>query len=269
MGQVISKDGTIITYSVCGKEAGNSKPGLVLVHGAGASSNRWTSVLPLFEPHYQVFTLNRRGRKHSVEKRPYSINAEFEDVAALVNQIYHQGVQSIYVLGHSFGAICCLEACLLTPYINKLVLYEPPVCGLGVEVYPLGFLERIEHYRKTENREALVSAFLEDVIHYSPEELRLFQSSELWSDELEIAHILPRELRAAVYYQFDERRFMAMNTETLLLCGSNSQPFFKVAADMIESGLTSSCQKLLPGQQHIAMDTAPEMFCRTVIDFLC
>ena len=34
---------------------------------------------------------------------------------------------SVYVLGHSYGGVCSLEAARLTDRIEKLVLYEPPL----------------------------------------------------------------------------------------------------------------------------------------------
>lgn len=269
MERIVSKDGSEISFSVFGREPDNNKPALVLVHGVGGSSNRWAPVIPLFEPVYQVFALNRRGRLEGDDCTSYSINAEFEDISALVDHVHGLGIGAIYLLGHSFGGICCLEASLLTPHINKMVLYEPPVCGLGVQVYPEGFLEKMELLWKKNDREGMVSSFLTEIVRIAPEEIELFRTTDQWNEELETAHTLPRELRVAVSYQFDQRRFTGMSTETLLLCGSDSLPFFKVAADMIEGGLNRCTQGILPGQQHVAMNTAPELFARTVIDFLC
>lgn len=269
MKRVVSKDGTEISYSVSGRSSDNIKPALILVHGAGGSGTRWASVLPLFNQPFEVYALHRRGRNRDFKARNYSIEIEYQDIAALVDHLHHSGVQTIYLLGHSFGGICCLEASLLTAHIDKLILYEPPVCGLGVQVYPVGFLDKIDAFMKAGDREAIISSFLVDIVRLSPLELELFQSTDQWSEELKTAHTLPRELRAAVRYEFDERRFSSMKTQTLLLCGSDSLPFFKVAANMIEGGLSCSYQQVLSGQQHVAMDTAPELFTRIVIDFLC
>ena len=260
MERVVSQDGSVITYFVSGRCVDNSKPALILVHGAGGSGSRWTSVIPLFSRHFQVYALHRRGRNNSTENRGYSIEAEYQDIASLVDLLHTNGIKTIYLLGHSFGGICCLEACLLTSHIDKLVLYEPPVCGLGVQVYPVGFLERLERSMKADDREAVVSSFLSEIVRLTPEELAMFRETEQWENELKTAHTLPRELQAAVRYEFDERRFTGMTTETMLLCGSDSQPFFKVAAEMIEGGLNCCSQQVLSGQHHVAMDTAPELF---------
>ena len=268
MEHVVSQDGSVITYHVRGRSQDNNKPALILVHGTGGSGTRWESVAPLFSRYFQVHTMHRRGRNNSTEKQRYSITAEYQDIASLVDQLHTSGIKTIYLLGHSFGGICCLEASLLTPHVDKLVLYEPPVCGLGVQVYPVGFLERLERAMKADDRETVVSSFLSEIVQLTPDELAMFRETDQWENELKTAHTLPRELRAAVRYEFDERRFAAMTTPTMLLCGSDSQPFFKVAADMIENGLSRCHQQILPGQHHVAMDTAPELFVRVVVDFL-
>lgn len=268
MERVVSQDGSVITYFISGKSQNNNKPALILVHGAGGSGTRWAPVIPLFSRHFQVYALHRRGRNNSTENQGYSIEAEYQDIAALVDQLHADGIATIYLLGHSFGGICCLEASLLTSHIDKLVLYEPPVCGLGVQVYPVGFMDRLERSMKAKDRETAVSSFLREVVQLTPEELEMFRETDQWANELKTAHTLPRELKAAVRYEFNERRFSTMNTQTMLLCGSDTLPFFKVAADMIENGLSRCFQKILPGQHHVAMDTAPELFVRVVVDFL-
>ena len=269
MERVVSDDGSTIAYQLSGQPSGSHKSALLLVHGTGGSYARWEPVLAKLESYFLVYAMDRRGRKTSIEQEPYSIDAEYQDVVALVNHIHEAGADEIYLLGHSFGGLCALEASLLTSLVDKLILYEPPVCGLGVQVYPENFLKKIERLLESDDREGMITAFLRDVMTLPPEEMVLFRSSKKWIAELAAAHTLPRELKAAVRYQFDERRFKSMKTPTMLLCGSNSPPFFKVAADMIEEGLPFCHQQLLPGQQHVAMDTAPELFVRVVIDFLC
>ncbi|OED41279.1 hypothetical protein ACH42_14510 [Endozoicomonas sp. (ex Bugula neritina AB1)] len=269
MERVVSEDGSTIAYQVSGKPSGSQAPALLLVHGTGGSYARWEPVLPMLESCFQVYSMDRRGRNTYTEHQPYSIGAEYQDVVALVNHIHKTNAAGIYLLGHSFGGLCTLEATLLTSLIDKLVLYEPPVCGLGVQVFPDDFMAKIDQLLQCDDREGVITAFLRDVVTLSSEEMELFRSSKKWGEEIAAAHTLPRELKEAVRYQFDERRFQSMRVPTLLLCGSHSPPFFKVATDMIEEGLPVCRQQLLPGQQHVAMDTAPELFARVVIDFLC
>jgi pimeloyl-ACP methyl ester carboxylesterase len=85
---------------------------------------------------------------------------------------------------------------------------------------------------------------------------------------LAAAHTLPRELRAHQGYRFDATRFQAMATPTLLLLGGDSLAFFRASTEAIAATLPASRTAVLPGQQHTAMDTAPELFVREVLAFL-
>jgi hypothetical protein len=47
--------------------------------------------------------------------------------ATLPRKLVNSQPGEVFVLGHSLGALCALEAALLTDKISKLVLYEPPL----------------------------------------------------------------------------------------------------------------------------------------------
>lgn len=112
------------------------------------------------------------------------------------------------LLGHSYGAICCLEAARLTSAVRRLILYEPPL--------PVG--QRIA-----------------------------------------------REMRVEERYTFDAARFKALTTPATLLLGGESPPVFAAAVKLLRETLPDSRTVVLDGQQHVAMDTAPELFVATVI----
>src|SRR5205807_9205055 len=77
---------------------------------------------PLAE-HFSVYAYDRRGRGDSGDTPPYAVEREVEDIGALIAA----AGGSVFVFGHSSGAILGLEAArLLGPAITKLALYEPP-----------------------------------------------------------------------------------------------------------------------------------------------
>jgi pimeloyl-ACP methyl ester carboxylesterase len=55
---------------------------------------------------------------------------------------------------------------------------------------------------------------------------------------------------------------------TLLLLGGDSPHFFKAALEAVDTALPNSRIIVMPGQQHIAIDSAPELFVREVMAFL-
>src|SRR5918998_6394003 len=126
---VTSEDGT----RIAGWRSGEGPP-LVLVHGTAADHSRWKPVLPAFEERFTVYAVDRRGRGDSGDAEDYAIEREFEDVAAVVDTIG----EPANLLGHSYGALCALEAALLTPNVRKLVLYEPPMEVTGERINPPG-----------------------------------------------------------------------------------------------------------------------------------
>src|SRR5215207_530479 len=128
---VTSKDGTTIAYWRSGEG-----PPLVLVHGTTADHSRWTPVMTAFERRFTVCAIDRRGRGGSGDPDDYAIGREFEDVAAVVDSLG----EPANLLGHSYGALCALEAALLTRNVRKLVLYEPGIHVAGAEIYPPGLL---------------------------------------------------------------------------------------------------------------------------------
>src|SRR3712207_8086243 len=101
---VTSVDGTSIAYWRSGEG-----PPLVLVHGTAADHSRWAPVLPAFEQRFTVYAIDRRGRGGSGDSGDYAIEREFEDVAEVVDSLG----ESVNLLGHSYGALCALEAALL------------------------------------------------------------------------------------------------------------------------------------------------------------
>jgi pimeloyl-ACP methyl ester carboxylesterase len=256
---VRSKDGTSIAYNRSG-----IGPALILVHGTAGSYIRWASILPALEPHFSVYALNRRGRGESGDAETYAIEREFEDVAALVEAIE----EPVYLLGHSYGAICALEAARLTSNIHKLVLYEAPILGPGITMYPEGLIDRLEELLAAGKREDLLMTFIRELLRMPASEQALFRASPFWPARVAAAHTLPRELRSHEQYRPEPDRFKTLTVPTLLMVGGDSPSFFKAPIETLSRTLPNNQVAVLPGQQHVAMDTAPELFTREVLAFL-
>jgi pimeloyl-ACP methyl ester carboxylesterase len=55
---------------------------------------------------------------------------------------------------------------------------------------------------------------------------------------------------------------------TLLLLGGDSPPFLVEATRRLQETIPGVLCVVMPGQQHVAMDTAPDQFLEHVIAFL-
>ncbi len=258
MTTIQSNDGTGIACWVAG-----IGPPLVLVHGTTADHTRWASVSAALEERFRVSAIDRRGRGGSGDAKGYSVEREFEDVARVIDSVG----EPVNLLGHSYGAICSLGAALLTKNIVKLILYEPPLPA-GVEIYPPGVVDRIQGLVDTGDGDGAVSTFFREIVRMPEQELALLRSLPAWKARVAAAHTLPREMKLEEQYAFVPERFRSINVPTLLLLGGNSPVFLKSATELVRRTLPNSRIAVLPGQQHAAMNTAPELFTAEVLKFL-
>jgi pimeloyl-ACP methyl ester carboxylesterase len=259
MRKFASRDGTVLACD----ESGQGPP-LLLVHGTGGARQRWQPILPALNRHFSVLTLDRRGRGGSGDGPAYAIEREFDDVAAIIDGLD----EAAYLLGHSYGALCSLEAALLTRNLKKLVLYEPPLPLPGFDIQPAGVADEFARLLDGDDREGILVTFMTRVVRMPPEELVLFKASPAWPARVAAAHTLPRELQAHQRYRFEPERFASLRVPTLLLLGGASPPFFAASVAAIHDAVRDSRVQILPDQQHIAIDTAPEAFAGAVLDFL-
>jgi pimeloyl-ACP methyl ester carboxylesterase len=256
---ITSKDGTPIAY----RRSGEGPP-LVLVHGAASDRGRWSPVLPALEERFTVYAIDRRGRGGSGDADGYAIEREYEDVAAVVDSLG----EPVYLLGHSYGALCALEAALLTPNVRKLVLYDPGIEVAGQEIYPHEVIDRLEALLDKGDRDGIVVTTMREVAGLSPEVVEYMRSQPVWQARVAAAHTIPRELRAVKAYRFDPERFRDLGMPTLLLSGGVSPTALRKAAEAADEALPNSRLVVMPGQGHSAMDTGTDLFTAEVLRYL-
>jgi pimeloyl-ACP methyl ester carboxylesterase len=239
-------------------------PPLVLVHGTAADHNRWAPVLPEFGQSFVVCAVDRRGRGGSGDSNDYAIEREFEDVAAVVDSLG----ESAILLGHSYGALCALEAALLTRNIRKLVLYDPGIEVAGEEIYPPEVIERLEALLEAGDRDAVVATTMREVAGLPPETVEYMRSQPAWQARVDAAHTIPRELRAVKAYGLDPERLADLGVPTLVLSGGDSPAALRKAGEAVDEALANSRIVVMAGQGHAAMDTGTELFTTEVLRFV-
>lgn len=252
---VRSKDGTKIAYTVSGQG-----PPVVLVHGTSGSDFSWARVRPHLQERLTVYAVQRRGRGQSGDAPEYSLRREAEDLAAVVDSIG----EAVSLVGHSFGANCCLEASLLTTGVSHLVLYEPPV-AMPVDEELFG---RIDALVAGGRSEAAVETFLSEVAGLGDGDIAMIRSSPTWKERVEAAHTLGREERAAEGQSITPERFAAMAVPTLLLTGSESPPEYRRSVDRLAAMLRESTIHVLEGQGHAANLSAPQLLSAEILGFV-
>jgi pimeloyl-ACP methyl ester carboxylesterase len=222
-------------------------------------------VLPAFERHFSVCAVDRRGRGGSGDPEDdYAIEREFEGISAVVDSL---GEPTI-LLGHSYGALCALEAALLTTNVGKLVLYEPGIEVAGEQIYPQEVIERLEALLKVGDRDGVVVTFMREVAGLPPETVESMRSQPAWQALVVAAHTILRELRAGKAYGLDPERFRDLGVPTLVLSGGESTAALRKAAEAVKETLSASRIAVMGGQGHTAMDTGTELFTTEVLRFV-
>ena len=114
----VSADGTRIAYETRG-----TGPALVVVEGAMCTRTMgsYKILAPALEDRFTVVGYDRRGRGESSDTRPYEVQREVEDLAAVL-----EAVGEAYVFGASSGAALALEAARQGIGMRRLAVYEAP-----------------------------------------------------------------------------------------------------------------------------------------------
>ncbi len=94
-------------------------------------------------------------------------------------------------------------------------------------------------------------------------------SPATWAGRVAAIHTVLRELQVTSGgYGFDLSSVKTLTIPTLLLLGGDSPPQLHEGTTTLQATLPNASVAVLPGQQHVAMNTAPELFTREVVHFL-
>jgi len=236
---------------------------MVLVHGSTGNRLRWAPVLEALVERFDVHVMDRRGRGLSADDADdYSIQREGEDVAAVVEA----AGRDAYLVGHSYGAICCLEAVPLTDAVERMVLYEPPIPTPGHAVFPPGSQERLRAAATTANREEILQVFFAEVIELPPSAIDAMRSTPMWDARLDAAPTLVREGDALEGYQLSDQ-LASVTMPVRLLLGTESPHYYRPAVEAVAERLARSDTVPMTGQAHLAIDNDPDQFVAALLAF--
>jgi pimeloyl-ACP methyl ester carboxylesterase len=256
MERITAPSGATISFDTYG-----TGPPLVLVHGSFSDhTTNWQEVKAPLAERYSVYAVARRGRGESGATQGHSITDEAADVAAVLRQID----EPAFLLGHSYGAMCALEAAALLPDgVRKLVLYEHPF----PKIIAPEVLAQLETFAEREEWDGIVQTFMRDALQVPAEEVSAIRASPDWGVWTADARISMNDLRAIANHRFDANRFSALDMPVLLLIGTES-PRDLFVTDALAAVLADGRIHALEGQAHEGMTTAPAQFVDAIAGFL-
>jgi pimeloyl-ACP methyl ester carboxylesterase len=234
---------------------------LVMVHGAG--SGRWSFdlVRPHLEDRFAVWALDRRGRGDSGDDdHSYSIEAEFDDVAAVVRE----AGPGALLFGHSYGGLVAAGAAARLDGLPRLAVYEGPMGGvLADEAWTARFEERVQ----SGDRDSAMREFMSDIGGYTDGEIEAMQGTPAWEARLAASPTVPRELRAERAFGIDALRLGDLAAPTLVLVGSESPDWARRSTQAFAAAIPGAELHTLAGHGHGAAVSAPELLAAELAAF--
>jgi pimeloyl-ACP methyl ester carboxylesterase len=272
-GSVESPDGTPIAWfeeSAAGGPApsGPDHPPLILVHGATADHTAFRVVGPRLAAARRVISIDRRGRGASGDGPAYSIEREYEDLAAVTNWLAADSGGPIDVAGHSFGGRVGLGAALLTDRLRRLVVYEGAPAPSGLAFQDVELLARLDRLEAAGDLDGLMATFMTEVVGLSAADLAAYRASPTWPIRAAAAPTAIRELRAEANPAAGLDVLGQVRIPVLQLLGGASPAVFRAGTEALAARLADGRIVVLEGQRHAAHHTDPGAFTAAIEAFL-
>lgn len=253
----VSTDGTPIAFWF-----GGAGPPMLLVHGAMSDHQRWR-ITQWLQSSRTVYVMDRRGRGASGDAADWSLDREVDDVVAVIGAVAARHGQRVDVLGHSLGGLLSLRATAVSPYVRRLVLYEPAITEAA---QPQDVLDRMRRQLEADRPEDVVRIMMREVVRMPEEEIAALEALPSWPSRVAAAHTLPREMSQPLNWGSEEGR--SVSVPTLLILGADSPEFVHRGTQRVDDAVPDSRVVVLEGQQHVADQMIPEEFARIVLQFL-
>ena len=260
---VRSADGT----SIAAFRTGSGRP-LLLVHGTTADHTTFRVVGPRLAESTTAEAIDRRGRGASGDTLPYSIEREFEDVAAVAEALAAESGRPVAVFGHSYGGRCALGAALLTPAIDRVICYEGAPAPPGRSYRPDGLDSRLREQFTAGDPAAMLATFMAEVVGMTPAELDAYRANPVWPVRVAAAHTILRELEGEASPAASLDAVGAVRQPVLQLLGSASRSVFRDATVALDARLADGRIVEIAGARHAAHHTHPDEMIEAIRAFL-
>ena len=244
-------------------EKSGSGPALLLVHGSSVDGSTWERVLPGLDGHFTVYVMDRRGHGHSSDAKAYSISDEANDVVAVTTAIG----QPLTLLAHSYGALCTLLALSNLQQVSHLILYEPPPTQEpALHKNDPALIEQMETYLHADRKNDALILFLKSFVGVPPPAVERMKTLPNWSGRVEMAPVLPREVRAVMNAGLTADELGRRKAPTTMFLGSTSPQSMVDNTNFICRSMRDCQVMILQGQGHLASNFAPDLFVAKVLE---
>ncbi len=248
MEEVSSRDGTRIAFDGLGEG-----PPLILVFGAFSYRKFPKSVelAELLAKRFTVINYDRRGRGDSGDTKPYAVEREIEDLAALIETVGG----SAHLWGWSSGAVLALRAAAAGLDVEKVIAYDPVfIVDDEGSPPPADFAERLDAMVAEDRRSDAVRYFMTEAMGVPRFFVGAMRLLPMWSRLKAVAHTLPYDFAVtgdAVSGRPPRAEdWASLTAPTLVMYGAKAPERLRRGAEAIADVLPNAERRALEGQSH-------------------
>lgn len=242
MEKTTSADGTVIAVD----RYGDGGPAVVLVEGAFCDRRTSTRLATLLAPRFTVYAYDRRGRGDSGDSRPYAVEREIEDLAAVIELA--GGSASVY--GMSSGAVLGMETAARNLGVARLAMYDAPVIVEPSRREPAAGAPAVLAELIAAGRRGEVAAyFLTKIVEMPAAIVEQMRQAPIWPGLEAIAHTLVYDTTITGDASVLDRA-PGVSIPTLAVAGGASPWFLQDGARALAAAIPGARHEILPGQTH-------------------
>lgn len=269
---VASPDGVPIALfeaGVSGRES--ERPSLLLVHGTTADHTTFRAIAPVLGRQRHLVAIDRRGRGASgdaIANATYSIEREYDDVAAVAHTMATLDGRPVDVFGHSYGGRIALGAAHRSDWIRRIVVYEGAPSVPRLPYRPVGLERRIRAHLDHDDPEGALETFFREIVGMDDEGIAAYRGNPVWPVRAAAAPTILRELEAEGSTAASLEALGRVGVPVLLVLGSASRPPFAAATEALRATLPNVRVVTIEGAAHAAHHTHVAELVATVEAFL-
>jgi esterase len=238
----------------------------VILHGLFGSSDNWFTLSKFFAEKHKVYAVDLRNHGRS----PHSDQFDYRIMADDINNLLiHEGINSVYILGHSMGGKTAMQFALMYPEkVDKLIVVDiapkayPPKHD---QIFEALFALKLYKYKTRSELDTALSQYISD---YAVRQLllknvyRADDGAFKWRIDVNALHKNYDRVNEAVIapQQFTK--------PTLFIRGSKSTYILEDDMSQIRSIFPSSEFATIENAGHWVHAEAQEKFAEIVMEFL-